>query len=66
MSLLKKTDLEVSSAICELIPGNEEISVEKSGWSWRQKSGKWHLVWGPILVKTMTMIMVGILGMAAQ
>lgn len=40
MSLLKKTDLEVSSAICKLIPGNEEISVEKSDWSWRQKWGE--------------------------
>lgn len=66
MSLLKKTDLEVSSAICKLIPGNEEISVEKSDWSWRQKWGKRRLVWGPILVKTMIMIMAGMLGMAAQ
>ena len=65
MSLLKKTDLEVSSAICKLIPGNEEISVEKSDWSWRQKWGKRCLAWGPILVKTMTMTMVGMLGMAA-
>lgn len=66
MSLLKKTDLEVSSAICKLIPGNEEISGEKSDWSWRQKWGKRRLAWGPILVKTMTMTMVGMLGMAAQ
>lgn len=43
MSLLRKTDLEVSFAICKLIPGNEEIIVESQTGAGDRSWGKRHL-----------------------
>jgi hypothetical protein len=65
MSLLRKTDLEVSSAICKLIPGNKEITVESQTGAGDRSSAKRHL--RPILVKTMeNWSLVVMLGTTAQ